>query len=86
MTVYAGGWFSRIGNLGQSHFAGIINASLTAAPVTAELPKNFQLSQNYPNPFNPSAKIAFRVASRELVSLKVYKEAVGFYLNFGHLF
>ena len=39
---------------------------------TYELPREFLLDQNYPNPFNPGTKIAYRVNSRESVSLVVY--------------
>ena len=31
-------------------------------PISAEVPKEFQLMQNYPNPFNPSTKIKFQIA------------------------
>lgn len=35
-------------------------------------PRGFRLYQNYPNPFNASTTVAYRVASRELVSLKIF--------------
>ncbi len=34
--------------------------------------RNFELQQNYPNPFNPTTTIRYRIASPEIVSLKVY--------------
>ncbi|MCX6138445.1 MAG: serine hydrolase [Ignavibacteriales bacterium] len=36
----------------------------------------FRLEQNYPNPFNPSTTFSFDLATRSLVSLKVY-DAIG---------
>jgi hypothetical protein len=35
-------------------------------------PYTFALHQNYPNPFNPTTKINYSVASRSIVSLKIY--------------
>jgi photosystem II stability/assembly factor-like uncharacterized protein len=37
-----------------------------------ELLRGFSLSQNYPNPFNPTTVIDYQIATRSLVSLRVY--------------
>lgn len=37
-----------------------------------EIPRAFSLYQNYPNPFNPSTVIDYQIATRSLVSLRVY--------------
>jgi hypothetical protein len=37
-----------------------------------QLPAAFRLDQNYPNPFNPTTQIEYRIADRELVTLKVF--------------
>jgi len=43
------------------------------APVHARaLPSRFVLYQNYPNPFNPTTTLQFDLASRAVVTLKVY--------------
>ena len=39
-----------------------------------ELPSGFSLSQNYPNPFNPATEINYQIATRSLVSLRVYDQ------------
>ena len=36
------------------------------------VPDRFELGQNYPNPFNPTTNFEFRIANRELVTLKVF--------------
>jgi hypothetical protein len=43
-------------------------AELSKLPVPAAL----VLEQNYPNPFNPATKFEFRIANRELVTLRVF--------------
>jgi hypothetical protein len=35
-------------------------------------PRSYDLCQNYPNPFNPATNFEFRIANRELVSLKIF--------------
>lgn len=39
---------------------------------TPATPREFSLSQNYPNPFNPTTVIDYQIATRSLVSLRVY--------------
>lgn len=53
--------------------------NFTYEPVTSvwenqsdELPRGFSLSQNYPNPFNPTTVIDYQIATKSLVSLRVY--------------
>jgi hypothetical protein len=40
--------------------------------VNSLAPDGFVLEQNYPNPFNPSTRIKYALATKQLVSLKVY--------------
>lgn len=37
-----------------------------------QAPLEFRLEQNYPNPFNPTTTIAYSIAARERVTLKIY--------------
>jgi hypothetical protein len=39
---------------------------------TTTLPREYRLMQNYPNPFNPTTNIAFELANRSKVNLKVF--------------
>jgi hypothetical protein len=45
---------------------------VSAANLSATLPERIVLYNNYPNPFNPTTTISYAVASRQLVTLKVY--------------
>lgn len=51
-----------------------INLAVTSGSATdpEELPILTRLIGNYPNPFNPNTKIAFALAHKENVSLKIY--------------
>jgi hypothetical protein len=37
-----------------------------------QVPKEFSLCQNYPNPFNPTTTISYELATRSMVSLKIF--------------
>lgn len=44
----------------------------TSVEQLPELPSKYEMRQNYPNPFNSNTTIVYRIASGELVSLKMY--------------
>ncbi|MHB8338706.1 MAG: T9SS type A sorting domain-containing protein [Ignavibacteriaceae bacterium] len=50
----------------------IYKLDLGAVKEPAQSLDNFSLEQNYPNPFNPVTTINYTVASKDLVSIKVY--------------
>jgi hypothetical protein len=67
----SGAWY------GASDFSPLVQAGfwfgLNVVGVDDEIVvNNFDLAQNYPNPFNPTTKIAYSIASKSDVSLKVY--------------
>jgi hypothetical protein len=46
--------------------------TLRLRPAAAqEIPASFRLAQNYPNPFNPSTTIAYDLADRAVVTLRI---------------
>ncbi|RMF57504.1 MAG: T9SS C-terminal target domain-containing protein, partial [Calditrichaeota bacterium] len=47
-------------------------APLTGIKEVEQPIEGYRLLQNYPNPFNPSTNIAFRLAKRSQVSLKIF--------------
>jgi photosystem II stability/assembly factor-like uncharacterized protein len=55
----------------QIDFDGSFEYS-NSVEVSIGLPSKFELFQNYPNPFNPITRIAYSVAKKQLVTLKVY--------------
>ncbi len=48
------------------------NAAVVSVNKSNNLPYAFALHQNYPNPFNPTSTIAYTIAERGFVELKVY--------------
>jgi hypothetical protein len=49
-----------------------VTSNSTAVELLDRVPIEFGLSQNYPNPFNPTTNIELRIATVELVTLKVF--------------
>jgi FlgD Ig-like domain len=45
---------------------------ITGQPGPPAIPKGFTLHQNYPNPFNAATEIAFELAYRENIGLKIF--------------
>jgi len=64
-TSFNGNKIYRLKLIGTS---GVVDGN----PVTANVPKDFQLMQNYPNPFNPTTKIDFKLSKSHVVKLVVY--------------
>ena len=58
--------------LKQIDFNGSFEYSDAVDVINSTIPDQYSLSQNYPNPFNPSTKIAFKLPSKDFVSLRVY--------------
>ncbi len=57
--------------LKQVDFDGSFKYS-KVAEVNISQPLNFSLDQNYPNPFNPSTTIAYSIAQKSFVSIKIF--------------
>jgi hypothetical protein len=43
-----------------------------STPISATVPKQYNLSQNYPNPFNPVTKISYDIPKSGFVTIKIY--------------
>jgi phosphatidylserine/phosphatidylglycerophosphate/cardiolipin synthase-like enzyme len=70
---------NRIANLYLQEFAarykdagGLDKIAVNVERTNDETPRSFSLAQNYPNPFNGTTNFEFRIANRELVTLKIY--------------
>jgi DNA-binding beta-propeller fold protein YncE len=60
-----------------TYFNGNRLARFVKQPVSVDsrrtsIPSDYILEQNYPNPFNPTTTIAFKIAQKGMVELKVY--------------
>ena len=64
-------WIPRV-QPGDKNVIMNITTTSVGGNLSDELPHDFSLSQNYPNPFNPTTVIDYQIATRSLVSLRVY--------------